>query len=146
VIPHFSANGNLPHGVHETTWETFTARFGTTAHRRRLLLGLKVALALLKAAGCHTVYIDGSFVTAKKSPGDFDTCWDVTGVDEELLAPVFFDFSDGRAAQKARFLGEFFPAQLPEGMSGLTFLDFFQTDRESGRRKGIILLHLTDLS
>jgi hypothetical protein len=114
-------------------------------HRRRLLEGLRSALVLLKAAGCRTVYVNGSFVTAKDVPGDFDACWDVTGVDEDLLAPVFFDFSRRRAAQKARFHGEFFPAQLPEGMSGRTFLEFFQTDRETGQPKGIVALDLGEL-
>jgi hypothetical protein len=145
VIPPFSTNGNLPPGVHRATWEELAERFGANDHRRRLLQGLRAALLLLKAAGCRTVYVDGSFVTAKEAPGDFDACWDVTGVDEALVAPIFFDFSRRRAAQKVRFLGEFFPAQLPEGMSGLTFLEFFQTDRETGRPKGIIAVDLGEL-
>ena len=64
-----------------------------------------------------------------------------------MLDPVFLDFNDGRAAQKARFGGELFPAELPEGGSGKRFLDFFQTDRKTGRRKGIvtITLDLTEL-
>jgi len=31
---------------------------------------------------------------------------------------------------------------LPEGISGLTFLDFFQTDEETGARKGIVGIRL----
>jgi hypothetical protein len=27
-------------------------------------------------------------------PGDFDACWDIQGVDEEVLDPVFWDFSE----------------------------------------------------
>jgi uncharacterized protein DUF6932 len=145
VIPSFSANGNLPPGIHRATLEELAGRFGGNDHRGRLLEGLRAALVLLKAADCRTVYVNGSFVTAKEMPGDFDACWDVTDVDEELVAPIFFDFSRRRAAQKARFHGEFFPAQLPEGMSGLTFLDFFQTERETGRPKGIVALDLGDL-
>src|SRR2546425_628399 len=38
-------------------------------------------------------------------------------------------FSRGRAAQKQRFLGELFPAQLPEGATGRAFLDFFQVSK-----------------
>jgi hypothetical protein len=55
------------------------------------------------------VYLDGSFVTLKGDAGDFDACWDVQNVDDGKLHPVFWDFSRGRAAQKQRFLGEFFP-------------------------------------
>lgn len=91
------------------------------------------------------VYVDGSFVTAEPQPRDFDACWDISGVDPNLLDPVFFDFDNHRAAQKARFLGEFFPAQLHEGGSGRTFLEFFQTDRDSGDAKGIVAIELRRL-
>ena len=77
-------------------------------------------------------------MTWKKHPGDFDACWDVQNVDD----PVFWDFSRGRAAQKRRFLGEFFPAQLPEGASGRAFVDFFQVNKMSGEPKGILAIRL----
>jgi hypothetical protein len=66
------------------------------------------------------------------------------GVNVELLDPVLLSFAHGRAAQKAKYLGEFFPARLTEG-SGLTFLEFFQVDKDTGRAKGIILLDLRSL-
>jgi len=108
------------------------------------LTGLRRALRLLREAGCTVAYIDGSFVTAKETPGDFDACWDVEGVDPDRLDPVFLDFADGRAAQKRRFGGELFPAQLPEGLTGRMFLAFFQTDRSTGRRKGIVAIRLEE--
>ena len=58
------------------------------------------------------------------------------------LNSVFFNFNNGRAAQKARFGAEFFPAQAPQRLK--TFLDFFQIDKESGEPKGIIELILDD--
>ena len=105
--------------------------------------GLHEALQLLRAAGCRLVYLDGSFVTAKAEPADFDACWATDSVDDRKLDSVFFDFSNSRARQKQRFLGEFFPANLPEGVSGKTFLEFFQTDKETGDRKGIVAIGLT---
>jgi hypothetical protein len=51
-------------------------------------------------------------------------------------------FSWGRAAQKQRFLGELFPAQLPEGVTGKAFVDFFQVNRMSGEPKGILAIRL----
>lgn len=105
--------------------------------------GLHEALQLLRSAGCRLVYLDGSFVTAKTDPGDFDACWSMEGVDDRKIDPVFFDFSNSRARQKQRFRGEFFPADLPEGVSGKTFLEFFQTDKETGARKGILAIDLT---
>jgi hypothetical protein len=92
----------------------------------------------LHQAGCKAIFLDGSFVTAKEQPADFDACWDIADVDPDRLDPIFFDFDDGRAAQKARFFGELFPAQLPEGWSGKTFLEFFQTDKDTGNPKGIV--------
>lgn len=86
--------------------------------------------------------IDGSFVTAKKSPKDIDVCWDVDGVDAISLDSVFFEFDNARSAQKARFGAEFFPAQAPQRLK--TFLDFFQIDKETGEPKGIIELLLDD--
>jgi hypothetical protein len=57
---------------------------------------------------------------------------------------VFFDFADGRAAQKVRFGCEFFPAQAPEGVTGRAFLEFFQVDKQTGEPKDIIELKLDD--
>jgi hypothetical protein len=145
MIPAFQPDGNLPPGIHWLEWTEMEARFGQTAYRRSILAGFRDGIQQLKAAGCQSVYVDGSFVTAKPQPGDFDACWDVSGVDPNVLDPVFFDFSNHRAAQKARFLGEFFPAQLPEGGSGRTFLEFFQADKDSGDPKGIVALDLRRL-
>lgn len=65
MIPKFLRNGNLPQGIHETTWEQFCRRFGHTEHRRSLIKGLASALKDISAAGCKMVFINGSFVTAK---------------------------------------------------------------------------------
>lgn len=142
MLPAFNNKGNLPAGVHWGTWDEFVERFGTNATRRRQLDGLATALTSLRNAGCKTAYLNGSFVTEKEEPGDFDACWDIRGVDPELLDPVLLDFSDSRAAQKRKYLGELFPAQMPEGISGITFMEFFQTDPDSGEAKGIVAISL----
>ena len=142
VIPPFQPDGSLPAGIHWADWEEIEARFGSTPHRRHLLQGFREGAKLLKAAGCKAVFLDGSFVTAKEMPGDFDACWAVQDVDADKLDPVFLDFSNRRAAQKAKFQGEFFPADIPEGLSGRTFMDFFQTDKETGEPKGVVALDL----
>jgi hypothetical protein len=59
-----------------------------------------------------------------------------------LLDPVLLDFSDRRAAQKAKFGGELFPAQLAAEPGGATFLEFFQHDRVTGEPKGIVAIDL----
>jgi hypothetical protein len=146
MLPPFEPSGNLPEGVHSAFWPEFLERFGTTRRRRYLLVGLRAALSALQTAGCRYVYINGSFVTAKLSPGDYDACWDTAGVALHRLDRVFLAFDHGRAAQKAKYRGEFFPAHLTEGGSGATFLDFFQTDRDTGQRKGIVRLDLLEFA
>ena len=143
MIPDFDASGNLPPGIHQATWKEFYKRFGSSGHRKRLLKGLATALNSLAAAGCRSVYVDGSFVTKKLEPGDYDLCWSIEGVAPEPLDSVLLDFSPaGRLAMKAKYLGDLFPAEVPEGASGKAFLDFFQTDKRTGEPKGIVLMDL----
>jgi hypothetical protein len=132
--------------VHVFTWEDFIARFGWNDRRRRLLTGLKSALGALKVAGCAWANIDGSFVMAKEEPGDFDACWDMTGVDPYRLDPVLLTFDPGRLTQKIKYGGELFPAQVTaDGVSGKTYLEFFQIDKETGKTKGIVAIDLRRL-
>jgi len=56
--------------------------------------------------------------------------------------PALLDFSRSRAPQKAKFLGELFPADAPEGVTGRTFLEFFQIDKRTGNPKGILAIDL----
>lgn len=141
MIPDFAADGNLPAGVHSAGWDEFCNRFGTSEHRKRLLEGLASALSALAAAGCRIVYIDGSFVTRKARPNDYDLCWSIDSVRPERLDPALLDFSpQGRNIMKLKYRGDLFPAEAPEGASGKAFLDFFQTDKRTGRAKGIVSL------
>ena len=110
--------GRLPAGEHLADWYEVVERFGWNERRRRLIDGLADALVLLAEAGCRRVWLNGSFVTTKDEPGDFDACWDQTGVDLDVLDPVLLDLSAGRVAQKARFGGELVPNVTERG-SGL---------------------------
>jgi hypothetical protein len=139
------ATGNLPPGIHHATWEELNGAFGSTPHRRALLEGLFLALSALRQAGCRRTYVDGSFVTAKEVPGDFDACWDPEGVDPEVLEPTLLDFTNRRAAQKAKYGGELFIATDAAGPAGTRFLDFFQRDKRTGDPKGIVALDLGGL-
>jgi hypothetical protein len=146
TIPPFGEGGNLPPGIHDTTWDEIVARFAGTARRRELLAGLEEALESLRHAGCRRVYVDGSFVTAKEAPADFDACWEIAGVEVDLLDPVLLEFANARAAQKERFRGELFPAEAVADPDGARFLDYFQRDKLTGEPKGIVALDLKDLS
>ena len=142
MIPPFDPlTGRLPPGEHEANWDEVLERFGWNERRRRLIDGLGDAVTALAEAGCRRLWLNRSFVTAKDEPGDFDACWDPADVDLDTLNPVLLDLSNGRRAQKDRFGGGLFP-NVAEAGSGLVFADFFQNDRETGR-KGIVVIDLT---
>lgn len=145
-IPDFDNRGFLPPGIHNATWEEFMARYAITAHRGRLIQGLERLLAHLSKVGCKNVFIDGSFVTAKITPNDYDACWDVTGVKIEKIDPVLLDFSErGKQTMEQKYGGDIRPdAFSPLETSG-TYLEFFQIDRD-GQPKGIIALDLKEFS
>lgn len=132
----------LPPGIHQAGLDDVEAAFATNAWRRDLFDGLVDAAERLRSAQCPTIYLDGSYVTGKPKPEDFDACWDPTGVDENKLDPIFLDFTNGRAAQKAAFRGEFFPSSVMSADISETFLEFFQLDRFTGKKKGIISIAL----
>lgn len=93
---------------------------------------------ILSKAGCVVLYVDGSFVTGKPHPNDFDVCWDPAGVRSIDLPAVLLD-TRNRRGQKSIFRGDVVPMDNP---GGGTFLDLFQVDKESGLRKGIIGIKL----
>jgi hypothetical protein len=146
MIPKFVDIGGpwrvLPPGVHEATLEEIEARFATSDRRRRIFSGFINGVTALRKAGCRRIFLNGSFVTEKPIPADFDACWDDSGVDVAKLDSIFRDFADGRKNQKKSFYGEFFPANLPADRTHV-FLDFFQTDRHTGKAKGIICIQLS---
>ena len=53
--------------------------------------GLLAACRGLAAAGCTELLLDGSFVTEKPMPGDYDETWEIAGVDVDRVDPVFLD-------------------------------------------------------
>ena len=143
-LPFDRVTGLLPPGEHGAGWDEVESRLGWNPRRRQLLVGLAEGLAILGGAGCTGVWLNGSFITAKDQPGDFDCVWSPVGVDRSELqrrGPELLDLTDHRAAQKARFGGEFLP-NVTEAASDKTFAQFFQTDRD-GTPKGIVVIDPT---
>jgi hypothetical protein len=141
----FSTNGTLPPGVHSATWQQISDWLAFNDRRQELFAGFKRACIPLQQAGCKQIYIGGSFVTNKEFPGDFDICWDDSEVDFAKLKeldPVLLDFKNHRAAQKAKYGGELFPASAIGSFDGKTFLEFFQQGRD-GKPKGIVVIDLS---
>ena len=83
----------LPPGAHVASMQAIKQRFAYNPLRIQLNDGLLQACVNLVAAGCSSLYLDGSIVAEKPEPGDFDACWDPVGFDRRHLDPVFRDFS-----------------------------------------------------
>ncbi len=139
MIPEFNDEGNLPEGIHNSSLQEFKERFCYNPKRAWLTDGLDLLLSNLTKAGCARVFIDGSFVTAKKIPGDYDLLWSLDVQHPERIDPVLLDCEPAnKAMAEARYRGDIFPAEIMEGGSGKPFLEFFQTDKNTGSKKGIV--------
>jgi hypothetical protein len=145
----FLDNGCLHPGIHEMTWDEFCANFNFSPKRKWLLEGLEEAIIDLKRCGCSVIYIDGSFVTNKLEPGDFDACWGCE-VDQNIivqnmnnLAPVLLQLSPPRTFQKYKYRGEILPSLAYADSKGLiTYINFFQQVKNSKEKKGIVSIKL----
>ena len=124
----------LPPGIHWASLAEIDSRFGQSPHRAWLFEGVTKVAAVLQRANCARMYLDGSFVTEKILPNDFDGCWDAINVDVTRLDPVLLNFGDGRVAQKQKYRGEMFIANGQNSGVG-TFLEFFQRERHTGLPK-----------
>jgi hypothetical protein len=145
-LPEFDSNGNLPPGEYTvSSWSDFVDRYGYNSRRQGILDDIRRWLLHVQAAGCRTAWIDGSFVCAKDQPGDYDACWDVTGVDHTLIDPHLTGGSAAdNAATKARFGGDLRPDRASPPASIQLYLKFYQRDRD-GTPKGIVRFDLRTL-
>ncbi len=84
-------------------------RFTFSDRREFLFDGLIEAVEVFSMACCRRLYLNGSFVTSKFDPGDYDVAWNPNGVNTEVLNPEFSDISHPWANQKYKVRGEFLP-------------------------------------
>jgi hypothetical protein len=148
MIPPFVNSRGVPYGIlapgiHVANLDEVRARFAQTTHRAWLFEGIVEVAMALKTAGCTKFYLDGSYVTGKEHPNDYDGCWDPVGVNPAQLDPVLLDFSNGRAAQKQKYRGEMFISSGAND-SNATFLEFFQVEKLTGARKGLVCVNLAN--
>jgi hypothetical protein len=139
VLPEFTAEGDLPSGVHLADWHEFQSRFGESSLKRVWLSGrLRV---LLELAGCNgklrRVFI---WVTAKTDPKDLDILlimdedFEVDGI--TAAAQEIFD----SVRAKLRFASDVFWARASIGDETLDlWLEIYHISR-SFRKRGIVEL------
>lgn len=135
------AYGLLPPGIHLATRDEVQARYGYNPQRQRLFYGFVRGATDLFQCGCSHLFLNGSFITQKELPDDFDCCWDEKGVNAGLLDLVLMDFDNKQRAQKEKYFGEFFPANNFAKDKAASFLQLFQRDKSTGQPKGILRIN-----
>ena len=144
MIPDFLASGELPPGEHPATLDQVEERYATNSTRRTQFEGLARACRALAAAGATTLWLNGSYITTKAEPRDYDATFDTDRLDWITLGldePELLDFDAPRTTQKRVYGGELIPS-VP---GGVDFVDFFQHNRD-GNRKGIIRIVLGEVT
>ena len=145
MIPAFTKEGYLPPDIHEVSLDEFEKRFAYTIWRKELFENLVRLINDLKNISCTAVYIDGSFTTIKRLPGDIDVCWEDTGIDydmAEVIMPILFDFDNKRENQQRQYKCDIFPAHAIADRQGTLYIDFFQKDKATNNLKGIIKINI----
>ena len=134
----------LTPGIHEMTWKEFYDTFSFSERRKELLEGLEKIVVILQEIGDVRIYIDGSFVTSEKEPGDWDACYEfpLSLMDTLIhrLAKVYPLYN--KKEQKRLYKGELYYAHSAIDMNrDISYLNFFQQIRNKPElRKGIVEL------
>jgi hypothetical protein len=139
VIPSFDTNGNLPPGVHPATLAEVERKFAHNAKRKELFTGLAGVIKILREANCQEVHLDGSFITTKEEPGDYDLCFEPTGLQPTEPLRAFLANKENR---KTEYLGDIF-VRMPEPPY---YVDHVRSWQKDGRNddvvKGILKIDL----
>lgn len=105
MIPSFDWNGNLPPGIHQATLSEIENRFAGNATRKRLFEALSKVVNMFQECQCQGLYLDGSFITNKQEPNDYDLCWEPTGIEPKAELKEFLMQRENR---KELHLGDIF--------------------------------------
>lgn len=143
MIPNYvsvvgSPYGLLPPGIYDATIDEVRLRYAINLRRMELFIGMIAGLENIFRSGSREIYLDGSYITTKAHPNDYEICWSPQFVDPTILDPVFLNFANKRYQQLQKYLGEYFPTTFVETASGKPFTEYFQIDRDSGVKKGIL--------
>jgi len=137
----FNGDGVLDPGIYEMTWKEFYDSFSFSRRRKELLEGLEKVVAILRETGATHIYIDGSFVTDKVNPNDWDACYDCPLSQLDILAKMY-PFGN-KKEQKKEYKGElYFAGHSPFYPNrDVSYLSFFQQRKDNpSLNKGIVEL------
>ncbi len=140
MLPDFTDDGLLPAGIHQATLAEFMERFAVFSRsdrRFQIVKQVERLIADAKRSGIvQSVFVAGSYVTAKPEPNDFDC---ILVLDQSIVGATLPPFQYNLVSRKmARRIygGDIAPAM--EGSVALAqYLEFFQRTRE-GKPAGIV--------
>lgn len=148
TVPSFRDDGWLPPGHHTASWQEIVSRFGGRPNSRRAeiiasLLSWRDAARAENLAGL--IILNGSFVSSKEAPGDFDLLFSYDTATDALVRThaEARALTDYQACRALGFLGDVFalPASLGKSSPTLSGLDMFDFDRK-GNIKGVVEVQL----
>jgi hypothetical protein len=146
VIPDFLENGYLPEGIYEVTLQEVIEKFCFSKKRKKLIEGLKNLINTCLQCQVNILYIDGSFVSQKLQPQDYDACYDTDHPDREVVFAKALEsiLESDSEMQKRYFGGEIYYAHLKQCFGDFsTVLERFQICKEDGKtKKGIVKIKL----
>ena len=129
-------------GIYEYTLEKLERDFATNKKRKDLFEDIKRLAKELKDAGCEFLYIDGSFITRKETPGDFDACWEpFVRNNKQVNALLLEDSTFASSWRKEMFSGDIFPRFGEYGDR----VEKWQVDSRNGKVKGVISIDLRSM-
>ncbi len=137
MIPSFDKHGNLSPGIYIATVTEIRTRFAYNPKRKALFAKLKTVLSMLQTSNCHEVYLNGSYITSNPEPGDYDLCWEPTGI---KATNEIRNLLKKPSLLRQDFLGDIFP-RIPEPPYHLDHVTCWQMDID-GNAKGIIKIIL----
>jgi hypothetical protein len=147
-LPEFREDGWLPEGHHPTTWAEIEARFGGEpgTRRRGVLENLLRWRDRLRERGIGgRLILNGSFVSAKPDPGDFDTLLigddgaeQILAVDDDARQLIDYGYC------KSNRWGDvfFFSAAAVRRFPSLCRTDVFDFDKATWTPKGVVEVEL----
>ncbi len=135
MIPRLNENGYLPRGIHKATVQEIKRRFGRGSTQRvELFEGITSVVRLLRRhkGSVRGLLLDGSYVTSKEQPEDFDCI---------VILGESFDFGSPEAGRLRRakelFNGHVLAVMETDAGERRRLVEFFGHDRD-GKPKGLV--------
>lgn len=136
MIPNLNEYGLLPEGIHKATIEEIEHKFGSgSAKRKELFIGFQELIQLLykHKKSIKSFLLDGSFVTDKESPRDYDCI---------LVVKKDFNF-DSPEAKKLQYAKKLFYAHnftyMEEDLDWYhRLINLFGHEKYTRRAKGLV--------